>query len=61
MKIGGKIASITAKELFNKETIEALKKIGNKLDIKIFQRSIAKYVFTSDINRHWNLLELYMN
>ena len=43
MKVGGKLAGRTAKAVFKKETLAALKRIAAKVGIKIFQRSIVKY------------------
>lgn len=43
MKVGGELAGRTAKAVFKKETLSALKRIAAKVGIKILQRSIVKY------------------
>jgi len=57
MKVGSKIAAKSAKGIFKKETLEALKKIGSKLGVKILQRTIVKYVVplaSIGIGMGWN-------
>ncbi len=57
MKVGGKIAANTAKGILKKETLEAFKKIGAKLGVKILQRTIVKYIVplaSIGIGMGWN-------
>lgn len=57
MKVGGKLAGRTAKAVFKKETLAALKRIAAKVGVKILQRSIVKYtipVASIGIGTGWN-------
>jgi uncharacterized protein (DUF697 family) len=59
MKVGGKAAGLAAKSVFKKEFLVALKRIGNKLGIKILQRTIVKYVIplaSMAIGTTWNYM-----
>lgn len=44
MKVGGRLAGVAVSGVIKKETLEALKRIGAKLGMKILQRTIVKYV-----------------
>jgi len=57
MKVGGKLAGRTAKTVFKKETLAALKRIAAKVGVKILQRSIVKYtipIASIGIGTGWN-------
>jgi len=57
MKVGGKLAERTAKAVFKKETLAALKHIAAKVGVKILQRSIVKYtipIASIGIGTGWN-------
>ena len=57
MKVGGKLAGRTAKAVFKKETLAALKRIAAKVGVKILQRSIIKYtipIASIGIGAGWN-------
>jgi uncharacterized protein (DUF697 family) len=57
MKVGGELAGRTAKAVFKKETLSALKRIAAKVGIKILQRSIVKYtipIASIGIGTGWN-------
>ena len=57
MKVGGKLAGRTAKEVFKKETLAAVKRIAAKVGVKILQRSIVKYtipVASIGVGTGWN-------
>ncbi len=59
MKIGGKLASNTAKNIFKKETLKALKRVGQKIGIKILQKSIVKYtapLVSIALGASWNYI-----
>lgn len=57
MKVGGKLAGRTAKGIFKKETLAALKRIAAKVGVKVLQRSIVKYtipIVSIGIGVGWN-------
>jgi uncharacterized protein (DUF697 family) len=57
MKVGGKFAGRTVKAVFKKEPLAVLKRIAEKVGVKILQRSIVKYtipVVSIGIGSGWN-------
>jgi uncharacterized protein (DUF697 family) len=57
MKVGGKLAKVAVKKYISKEVLEALKRLGAKLGVKILQRTILKYtvpVVSIAIGTGWN-------
>jgi len=57
MKVGGHLAKKAVKGYISKEVLEALKRIGAKIGVKILQRSIMKYtvpVVSIGIGTGWN-------
>jgi uncharacterized protein (DUF697 family) len=59
MKVGGNLAKAVVKKYISKETLEALKRIGAKIGIKILQRTILKYtvpIVSVGIGTGWNYL-----
>ena len=59
MKVGGRVAGKLVKKYISKETLEALKRIGAKIGLKILQRTILKYVVpvvSIGVGFGWNYL-----
>ena len=57
MKVGGNLAGRTAKSIFEKETLVALKRVATKVGVKILQKSIVKYtipIASIGIGTGWN-------
>jgi uncharacterized protein (DUF697 family) len=59
MKIGRRLAEAAVKGAVKRETLQALKRIGSRLGVKILQRTIVKYVVplaSIGIGTTWNYL-----
>lgn len=57
MKVGGNLAKVAVKKSISKEVLEALKRVGAKLGVKILQRTILKYtvpLVSIGIGTGWN-------
>lgn len=57
MKVGGKLVKVAVKKYISKEVLEALKRFGAKLGVKILQRTILKYtvpLVSIGIGTGWN-------
>lgn len=57
MKVGGNLAKVVVKKYISKEVLEALKRVGAKIGIKILQRTILKYAVplaSIGIGTGWN-------
>lgn len=59
MKVGGKMVQALVKQYLSKDALEAVKRIGAKMGVKILQRTILKYtvpVVSIGIGSGWNYL-----
>jgi len=59
MKVGSTLAKTAVRKCLSKEALEAIKRIGAKLGVKILQRSILKYtvpIASVGIGTGWNYL-----
>jgi uncharacterized protein (DUF697 family) len=59
MKVGAKLSAQTVKAVAKKETLEAMKRIGAKIGVKILQRTLVKYtvpLVSIGVGMTWNYL-----